>query len=346
MISTPQDKKKVITNILNITITPARCSVYLKKSLNNTELEAKQKALKQKLVDIQDVEEINTIKSELTSISKQIIRTTSEVPAIIAVLCNNFITELIKNTFTDAVNSNNTKKNIDINFIKSCMKPDNMYYSFYYKAPSVLNYNPELYKTVKKVSNKNAANAETTTTSSSGDEKPDPEIQTKKTSKNEIAFVTFVDNIIKPFKQMDEYKEKVKINSEVKLFLSNLIIDFINRFITLSKIIARDIIGSRTININYIKAIVHMFMKDDNIDDEKIEHVTSTIDQSLDTFHQYYKNEKDNKINSMTDEKKEENKKKQVEKVKNRKKKELEAAEKKIHDTAEKIKKLSEELVE
>jgi hypothetical protein len=235
---------------------------------------------------------------------------------------------------------------VDISYIMSGDHKKNLYYSIYHKLPTFVNYDAKVYDDFRKKKleeNKKAKKAKKDSDNSDTDIQPTiiPVSEDGKTT-----FNTYIDAVLKNVKKDLQLAENVKVRTsiEVRDFLSDMIIECIKRFVTLSKIFVQQIMVVRTMNANHIKAIVHMFMKDEGNTEEQIDAVISRINNKIELFQKHVVSEKANRWADLDDATKQELLNKQAEKVKNRKKKDLLLAEKRALDAAERAKKLAEEV--
>jgi hypothetical protein len=341
-------KRQQLTDIIGISISPARCAAHLKKNLFNKDIDNEIHELKEKIKNSKDEEEIFKLKSSLSLLSQKIIRISNETSTVMAVICNGFIEDLLKHSINETLANN--KKMVDINYIMSGDHKKNLYYSIYYKLPTFVNYDSKVYEELKKKKseenkkNKNKKNKSDDNTITTLDE--DSTDITNNSEDGKTTFNTYIDAVLKNVKKDLQLSDNIKIRTsiEVRDFLSDMIIDCIKRFVILSKIFVQQIMGVRTMNANHIKAIVHMFMKDEGNTDEQIDLVINNINEKLRLFHFHIMTEKNNKLAELNEEKRSEFFKKQEEKTKNKKKRELQNAEKRILETNEKVKKLTEEI--
>ena len=369
-----QDKKQrqQLTDVLGISISPARCATHLKQHLVNEDIESNIKSLRELLKNSTDDEEKIKLKSEIFNLSQKIVRISSETSTVMAVICNGFVEDLLKHSINETINNN--KKIVDVSNIISGSHKQNIYYSIYYKLPSFINYDPKVYENLRKertennkknkksktagVNNSTDVNPENTvtdtvdttvvennnqdsaiTTGNDTTDIPQPE------DSNKITFNTYIDAILKQVKKNPQYENiKIRISNEVRDYLSNMIIECIKRFVVLSKIIVQQIMGVRTMNSNHIKAIIHMFMKDEGNSDEDINKVINQIDEKLNVYQEHIKSERANKFNELDEATKQQIREKQEERAKNRKKRDIVIAEKRAADAAARVKKLTEEI--
>jgi hypothetical protein len=351
-------KRQQLTDILGISISPARCAAHLKKNLYNKEIDEVIHALRTKLKDCSE-EDAKTVKKDISLYSQKIIRISSETSTVMAVICDGFVEDLLKHSISETLASN--KKMVDVNYIMSGDHKKNLYYSIYYKLPSFVNYDPSNYEELKKKrteeNKKNKKNKKVADETVSDEPVVEPVVETvtepvvdpvtvESVDDGKTTFNTYIDAVLKNVKKQLQLSDNVKIRTsiEVRDFLSDMIVECIKRFVTLSKIFIQQIVGVRTMNADHIKAIVHMFMKDEGSTDEQINTVLGKINDKIDLFHRHIVNEKENKFNELDDRVKQDILDKKTEKNFNKKQKDLQQAEKRAQDITEKIKKLKEDI--
>lgn len=342
-------KRQQLTDVLSISISPARCAAHLKKNLANKEVDNEIHNLREKLKASIDEVENTKLKEEISTLSQKVVRISSETSTVMAVICDGFVEDLLKHSINETLASN--KKMVDVNYIMSGDHKKNLYYSIYHKLPTFINYDAKVYEENRKKKfedNKKAKKAKKEGINVSDAEVPAvvnvPVVDDSNDGKT--TFNTYIDAVLKNVKKDLQLAENIKIRTsiEVRDFLSDMIIECIKRFITLSKIFVQQIMGVRTMNSNHIKAIVHMFMKDEGNTDEQINVVINRINEKIDLFQKHVVSERANRWADLDDVTKQDLLNKQVEKNKNRKKKDLQLAEKRALDAADRVKKLTEEV--
>lgn len=337
-------KRQQLTDVLGISISPARCAAHLKKNLANKEIDTEIHILREKLkVSTDDVEKIK-LKEEISVLSQKVVRISSETSTVMAVICDGFVEDLLKHSISETLASN--KKMVDVSYIMSGDHKKNLYYSIYHKLPTFVNYDTKVYEELRK--KKLEENKKAKKVKKEG-ENPDaevPPVVAPVADDGKTTFNTYIDAVLKNVKKDLQLAENIKIRTsiEVRDFLSDMIIECIKRFVTLSKIFVQQIMGVRTMNSNHIKAIVHMFMKDEGNTDEQIDLVINQINEKIDLFQRHVVSEKANRLADLDEVTKQDIFNKQVERSKNRKKKELQLAEKRAIEAAERVKKLTEEV--
>jgi hypothetical protein len=354
-METIDKKRQQITDILDISISPARCSTYLKQYLLNKDVE---KLIKEKRSMIKNNnvvgDQLVVIKREISELSQKIIRISSETSTIVAIICNGFIEDILKHGINESINN---KKIVDLNNIMSGDHKNNTYYSIYNKLPSFINYNQkeydetrrekmELNKNKKKTAKKDSTVTDTVVTDTVVTDTvvTDTEDTNAVNEENKTTFNTYIDAVLKNIKKDPKYENiKIRISSEVRDYLSNMIIECIKRFVTLSKIIIQQIMGVRTMNSNHIKAIIHMFMKDEGHSDDKINLIIDNFDNKLKVYQNYIKLDKTNKFNELSEESKKLIEEKRNERLKNKKQNDINNAKKQIQAAEEKVKMLTTE---
>jgi hypothetical protein len=347
-MDTSDKKRQQFTDVLNISISPARCATHLKQYLVNNEIEKEIKDLRSewKSNDISDTEKEN-IKLKISELSKKIVRISNETSTVIAIICNEFITDLLKHGINETIKNN--KKIVDIASILSGNHEQSIYYSIYYKLPSFNKYDPKVYETIKKEKLEHSKkNKKSKAVELVEDEAVEEEVETKAEDEhvedgNKITFNSYIDSIRKCIKKEAQYENvKIRVDSEVRDYLSNMIIECIKRFVVLSKIIVQQIMGVRTMNSSHIKAIIHMFMKDEGNTDEQISVIINNIDDKLKIYHEHIRNEKANRFNELSEEQKQQIMESKESRMKDRKQKDLRMAERRAAEAAERLKKLNE----
>jgi len=311
MSNTDVKKRQQLIDIIGINIPPARCSAYLKTYLFNDPIETEIKVLRNKKKELTASDEITVIEKQIVTLSKKIIRISNETSTTIAIICNYFIEELIKHCITEI--STNNKKFFDITNIMAGDHKNNTAYFLYCKLPSFLNYNQKTYEDQKKEQQENNKKMKKQKTVPEVDTEEVPNGKNKKKKQlsqpvdkstettpedgSKLSFTTYINLMIK--NQINglelENKESIRITKDGKLFLSNLIVECIKRFVVLSKIIIQQFMNVRTMTSNHVKAIICMLMKDENKTDDEIGRIINVIDSKIKVFQEHVKNEKHNK---------------------------------------------------
>lgn len=341
-------KRQQLTDVLSISISPARCAAHLKKNLANKEVDSSIHILREQLKTANEVDKVK-IKEEISSLSQKVVRISSETSTVMAVICDGFVEDLLKHSINETLVSN--KKMVDVNYIISGDHKKNLYYSIYHKLPTFIDYDAKAYEELrkKKLDDSKKAKkakkdiAEAAPEPVAPESAPEPTINA---DDGKTTFNTYIDAVLKNVKKDLQLAENIKIRTsiEVRDFLSDMIIECIKRFVMLSKIFVQQIMGVRTMNSNHIKAIVHMFMKDEGNTDEQIDIVINRINEKISLFQNHIISEKANRWADLDEATKTDLLNKQVEKTTNRKKKDLVLAEKRASDAAARVKKLAEEV--
>ena len=354
-------KRQQLTDVLGISISPARCAAHLKKNLANKEIDGEIHSIREKLkLSVDDMEKLK-LKEEISALSQKVVRISSETSTVMAVICDGFIEDLLKHSINETLASN--KKMVDVSYIMSGDHKKNLYYSIYHKLPTFVNYDAKIYEELRKkklednrkakkaskepeTSDENTSPVEVPATATTPTPTPIVETPVQPSEDGKTTFNTYIDAVLKNVKKDLHLAENIKIRTsiEVRDFLSDMIIECIKRFVILSKIFVQQIMGVRTMNSNHIKAIVHMFMKDEGNSDERINIVINRINEKIDLFQKHIISEKANRLADLDEITKQDILNKQVEKSKTRKKKELQLAEKRAIEAAERVKKLTEEV--
>lgn len=337
-------KRQQLTDVLGISISPARCAAHLKKNLANKEIDTEIHNLREKLKVSTDETEKIKLKEEISVLSQKVVRISSETSTVMAVICDGFVEDLLKHSISETLASN--KKMVDVSYIMSGDHKKNLYYSIYHKLPTFVNYDAKVYEELRKKKLEDNKKAKKVKKEGDNSDVETPPVVTPVADDGKTTFNTYIDAVLKNVKKDLQLAENIKIRTsiEVRDFLSDMIIECIKRFVTLSKIFVQQIMGVRTMNSNHIKAIVHMFMKDEGNTDEQIDLVINRINEKIDLFQKHVVSEKANRLADLDEVTKQDLLNKQVERSKNRKKKELQLAEKRAIEAAERVKKLTEEV--
>lgn len=358
---TDNKKRQQLTDVLGISISPARCAAHLKKNLSNKEVDTEIDKLREQLKVTVDEEEKKRLKASVSLLSQKVIRISNETATVMAVICDGFVEDLLKHSIHETLASN--RKMVDVNYIMSGDHKKNLYYSIYHKLPSFADYDAKTYEEFRKkkaednkkskkdkkeseAAAEQAAVAVTSTVAGTATAIPTDVVPVVTSDDGKTTFNTYIDAVLKNVKKDLQLAENIKIRTsiEVRDFLSDMIIECIKRFVTLSKIFVQQIMGVRTMNANHIKAIIHMFMKDEGNTDEQIDTVINRINEKIGLFQKHLATEKANRWADLDETLKQDMLNKQAEKTKNRKKKDLQLAEKRAQDAAERVKKLQEEV--
>lgn len=308
-------KRSQITEILKISVSPARCSYYIKQFIDNKP-------------------------------DKKEIRINSEVINVTAVLCNNVIEEILKNIINEMIESK--KKNIDSSIISASNYKNNIYYPIYYRLPSFNNFDFKYYESNKKhkknLKTIDKEEIKVEEVKVNDEIEIDNDIDNEKIiNVNKNTFNIYIDLIFKNIKKSlndNDFVSKIRITSDAKEYLSNLIIGIIQNLITLSKIIIYQIQSIKTINTNYIKTVLILMMKNELYSNDIIDKIINDINTKIEIYNNYIKSEKENKINSLDSDSKKKLLEKEKEKENNKVKRNIELAKKRIIVANEKISQL------
>ena len=365
-----------LASVLQINISQARCATHLKQNLGDEGIEAEIKGLRDQLKVAKaanDAVKIVALKTQITALSKTLVRISSETPIAAAVLWDGAVKELLRHGMDQAIAGE--RKIVDTVHLHSGGPEELIYHPLYSKCAAWSEYDPKHEEALKKeraVLNKaakeqrDAKKAEAAAAAAAAEAPAEPKAgkATAKAAKaaavvaaetdedeedhehaehTKTTFYTYVENALKTVKKDDPYKS-MRVSNRVREYLSGLVAQGIARMALLSRIIVQRVVDVRTMNADHVKAVVHVLMADEGRTSGQIDMVAAQIDEKLKVYHAHLATEKTNKAEALDETKKCALECKKREADLTRKTKQAELAKKRAIEAAQKAKDLAVEM--
>lgn len=339
-----------LSDVLSISISPARCATHFKQNLGDPDVERDMKALRKDLKVAKESSEVDnklvdSLKEQITEKSKLLVRISMETPITAAVIWDATVKELLRHGMNMA--AANSKKIVEVAHLHDGDFSGLVYFPLFDKCDVWNFYNPEVevaLKTERAAQTKAAKDAKkkdapsTPTTPAPVQQQTDDFVESGD-DHSKTTFYTYVDNALKAVKLEEKYKA-MRVSNRVRDYLSDLIVQGIVRQTALAKIVVQSVVGVRTMNADHLKAVIRMLMVDARRTTEQVDGVLVNINEKLDTYEQYQKSEREKKFASLDEEKRAELEQKQQTVLQNRKARQLEVLQKRLEKDTEKVREL------
>jgi len=345
--------RQQLSQILQINISQARCATHLKQNLGDNETEQKIKDIRNKLKTATDEKEVAELKASITQLSRLLVRISSETPIATAVVLDCMVKEQLIHGMTQA--NLKDRKIVEISHLHSGKSSDLIYYALIQNCKTYTGYNEEKEDALRQergVLNKAAKEARLTKKAADGTEvvpeaAPAEGVAAEAVEDAEspkTTFFTYVENALKSLKKVEAYKT-MRVSNRVREYLSDIVAETITMIAELSRIIVQDVVEVRTMNAGHVKAIVRILM---TYGGQKASQsiVTKQIDEKLEVYRSHLLVEKEKKNNNISEEAKQELKKKQTADELARKKKQMEMIRTRAVTSAQRVKTLQAETLE
>ena len=341
--------RQQLSQILQINISQDRCATHLKQNLGDNETEQKIKDIRNKLKTATDEKEVAELKASITQLSRLLVRISSETPIATAVVLDCMVKEQLIHGMTQA--NLKDRKIVEIAHLHSGKPSDLIYYSLIQNCNTYTGYNEEKEEALRQergVQNKAAKEARLTKKAADGTEvapvEGAPVEAAEDTEASKTTFFTYVENALKSLKKVEAYKT-MRVSNRVREYLSDIVAETITMIAELSRIIVQDVVEVRTMNAGHVKAIVRILM---TYGGQKANQsvVTKQIDEKLEVYRSHLLLEKEKKTNNISEEAKQELKKKQTADELARKKKQMEMIRTRAVTSAQRVKTLQAETLE
>jgi hypothetical protein len=275
--------KTVISTIGDIHISRPRTKFYFRKFSNSSKatssndvnleqldlLKEKQKTL------TEGSDDYLSNKKKIEELNKLLIRNSYFTPHSIAIICDYVFKDLVKHGFEQVAKSG--KKTLDVvHFYDENVKTINSY-SIVKNLATYTNFD----LTEAKKDKKKAA-AETPS-----QEEPAQQLEQ---SDNSMSFITYIINGINWYKSVNGLN--ITIGTRVKKYLSDLIIDLINKLALITRVLI-NIMNIKTASPDHIKTAVKILLISENTTEQAMSEILSFMDDKLIIFKQSEKNSKD-----------------------------------------------------
>ena len=223
---------------------------------------------------------------EQKDIIKRIIRLSKEVPIAIAIVSDFIIRDLITFGIERALTKNDKsdKKRASTTVNLSHLFEEGYDNTKVYPMISTLKTfekyvkTPELLKKAKKLTEEETGS----------DAKSDDDTSSSEEGDN-INFKRYIQKFIKEDIRNDPKYNTIRVSNYVKEFLSNLIVDLLERISMYSKIIVHNIAGARTLNTDYLINIIKLFMSHRDPGFVVFNDISSIIQDKLKKNQDYHK---------------------------------------------------------
>ncbi len=313
---TPKKRRSLMTDILGIEVSNARCQSHMKDSLITAEesalLAEKRKTLqifktnaKTAGHSIDDDAAISTLKEECRKIADRHVRIGGDAPIAMAALTN----WIARSCLLRAAEKTKAAelKIVEIGALHGEDLATIDVWPLICDLPAITSYNPERENNLRleraargklqKAKREQAKNAEGA--APADDDESDDEGQNHTTN-----FYTYVDNVMKKIKEDPAYK--LRVSARIRVVIADLIAEFIARFSKVAKVNVLELLGVRTLNAEHVLAItkVAYVLKTGSEDNEKMQAILDYVGEKVSMYREHTQGEKARKWEEMDPSKK------------------------------------------
>lgn len=323
--TTTDDKtpRKHLTSVLGISISQARCDKYLKSVINdpadvsilrdlktyfgtNALLKEKVEALEDELTGIRreektaddasrkdltkrsgeitkqlgssELKEMVSKLKEHREVVKRVIRLSKDVPIALATAGDYIVTDLIMFAM-DYVLDKTKNRTVEIRHLFADGYDKTKVYQIVHGLKTFSDYE----KTKDQEKSKPAPVEE------EEDEQPDTTGSESEADSNAIVLDRYVHNLIDKIKKdekVTKYKN-IRVSKAVKKFMSNLIIDFLDKIAVYSNVIVHNITFVRTLTSSHITNIIRLILSNKIAENEVFNEINTNINSKIELFKQH-----------------------------------------------------------
>ena len=277
-----------LASVLNINISQARCATHVKQHLGDEAAEKTVKDLRVALKAANDAGNAavaETLRAQLVTAAKNLVRISSETPIAIAVVNDCLAKELLRHGMDRAIAGE--RKIVDVGHL--------------HEACAGLTFSPiygtcPIWLTYDNLSKEAKAEAKAKAEAEAKTEAKADEAEVEESSKN--SFYTYIENALKTVKKEEPYKT-MRVSNRVREYVAELVAQGIARITSLARIIVQRIVGVRTMNADHVKVVVHMLMADAGRSAESIQAISNIIDEKLALYHTHLNGEREKKTRAL-----------------------------------------------
>ena len=314
ILEAPKKRRCLMTDILGIEVSTARCQSHMKDSLITPEESArlveKRKALnvlktnaKAAGQSIDDDAAFNALNAEYRKIADSHVRIGGDAPIAMAALTN----WIARSCLLRAVDKT---KSLDHKIVEiSAFHGEDLatidVWPLICDLPAITTYNAECEKDLRveraargklqKAKREQAKNDEGVDVDESDDEGQ---------NQHTTNFYTYVDNVMKKIKE--DPTCKLRVSARIRVVIADLIAEFIARFSKVAKVNVLELLGVRTLNAEHVLTItkVAYVLKTGSEDSEQMKAILDYVSEKVNKFHEYAQAEKARKWEEMDSTKK------------------------------------------
>lgn len=351
-------RRNLMTEILDISISNARCQSHMKAALVPADLEA---SIGEKRAEIksakEDDKDTTELKKELDELTEGVVRIGGDAPIAIAALSDYVVKSTMRYAMDNTLSSNHKMVEISSLHNDDCGTELEVW-PLICDLPSISSYDPEheaLLKADRAEKNKaqkeareakKTAGEQSTKTQATNNESESDEADGE-SPRVSTTFHTYVDAATKMVKKEETYST-MRVSNRVREVLSQMVAELVARYSHVAKVVVLELLGVRTLNASHINALVKsiyiskvgvdtMTESGDNL---VISPVLDYISEKVRLYHEHLEQEKERKLEEMDPEEKAKLEEEEVEKAKAKKRRDAENAKNRARKMAAKAKEL------
>ena len=267
-----QKKRNLMTEVLDISISNARCQSHMKAALTppDTEekivkvraaLKAAKEAAKEAGRPASEDQSVCDLKQELEAATGSVVRIGGDSPIAIAAACD----WIVRSTMTHAMDNTREAdhKMVEISALHAGDPTSLDVWHLISELPSIKSYDPETESTLKSQrAAENKSQKEHREAAKKAREAGETSLEKTIPSDDEddhdgptTTFHTYVDAATKAVKQKPEYAT-MRVANRLREVLSQVVAEFVERYSKVAKVVILEVLCVRTLNANHLKAII------------------------------------------------------------------------------------------
>jgi hypothetical protein len=320
-------KRRQIADVLELAISPARCQSHMKHHLTPPEVAAQLLEHRQVLKELKEqekagedvAEEIAAQKAVIAEFNKNVMHLGGDAYVAMATVCDLTVKELLRFVMEETVTGG--RKIVEVQYLHTENATNLVSWPLIRNLPAIVGYDPAAEEALKKArADENRAHKEARAAHKAaveaGLEEPAGKRARARDDYDEedgvtTNFQTYIDHATKELKQEEAFSA-LRISNRVREYVSDLVVQLIERFTTLTQIVVLDVLAVRTLNAKHIKAVVRMLLTDEGRAQSDIDEFLEAVDGKLAAHKEHLETEKTRKFENMTDEKRAELEEKQA----------------------------------
>jgi len=269
-------KRNLMTEILDISISNARCQSHMKASLTPADTEAlltekraalkvAKEAAKAAGTAVEDDETVASIKEELDEITEKVVRIGGDAPIAMAAMTDYVVKSAMRYAMDQTIAAEH--KMVEISALHSGDPSTLDIWPLICNLPSITSYDPENEAALKaQRAAANKALKEAREAAKKAKEAGEVVEEVKKAAEDDdeddddhhgptTTFHTYVDSATKAVKKEEAYAQ-MRVAHRLREVLSAAVAELVARYSLVAKVVVLDLLGVRTLNASHLQAII------------------------------------------------------------------------------------------
>jgi hypothetical protein len=357
-------KRNLMTEILDISISNARCQSHMKAALTPAEtevlltekraaLKAAKEAAKAAGRSVDEDDDVASIKEELDEITEKVVRIGGDAPIAVAALCDFVVKSAMRYAMDQTLAAEH--KMVEISALHSGDPTSLDVWPLICNLPSITSYDPENEAALKaQRAAENKALKEAREAAKKAREAGEAVEEVKKAPAEpeddddedhhgpSTTFHTYVDAATKAVKKGEAYSS-MRVANRLREVLSQAVADLVARYSLVAKVVVLELLGVRTLNASHLQALVKsIYVSKLGVEDHPgMVAILAYVTEKVERYHAHLESEKARKWEEMDPAKKAELEAKKAAAAEAKKKRDAANAKAKAIEMAQKAKALA-----